>query len=175
MTRVRIEAGRRLAPDRLWTHCLLAADRGTLLWITLALLSLALADCPAKAETVVTSTNGSILAAVLGEEGFVGPTVDSDGDVLVKMNGYRVLFIIEREQGSSILAKFSIRCSQANINKVNEFNRGWKYCRAFIDKEGDPVLESDIDLQHGVTEASLREFVLRFSRLMSAFLARVCE
>ena len=45
---------------------------------------------------------------------------------------------------------------------INAFNRRTRYFKAFLDADGDLYIVSDIDLQGGVTELTIKAFVHRF-------------
>lgn len=44
------------------------------------------------------------------------------------------------------------------IDKVNTWNESKSYSRSYLDSDGDPVLELDIDLEGGVTLARIDDF-----------------
>lgn len=52
---------------------------------------------------------------------------------------------------------------------INEWNRTKRFSRAYIDQEGDPILESDIDLEGGVTEAAIVTWIETFAISLKAF------
>lgn len=54
---------------------------------------------------------------------------------------------------------------------TNEWNRLRRGSRAYIDDEGDAVLEADLYLRGGVTWETMRQFIERFEGGMSAFLS----
>jgi hypothetical protein len=58
---------------------------------------------------------------------------------------------------------------QVSAEKVNEWNARHRFARAYRDKDGEPVLESDIDFTGGVTEANIKAWVKLFRDLMGAY------
>ncbi|NET56046.1 MAG: YbjN domain-containing protein [Symploca sp. SIO2E6] len=48
------------------------------------------------------------------------------------------------------------------LNQVNEWNKNHRFSRAYIDEEGDAVLEADLDLEGGVTAENLSRFISIF-------------
>jgi hypothetical protein len=54
----------------------------------------------------------------------------------------------------------------ATLEQVNEWNRNSRFARAFVDKEGDPVLRMDVDLDHaGIPVANFNEYLDVWSSL----------
>ena len=39
--------------------------------------------------------------------------------------------------------------TQTSLESINEWNRGQRFGRAYLDKENDPILEMDVDLDDG--------------------------
>ncbi len=145
--------------------------RSLLLACLLATLSPGLAahDGPA----VVESLTGQRLVELLKDAGFTDATTDEDDDVIVSMQGYRVLFLVGTYEGKTISARFALAGTDATAETVNTFDREKRYGRSFLDAEGDPVLESDLDLAGGVTEARIRDFLRTYNELMVHFLRAV--
>jgi hypothetical protein len=42
---------------------------------------------------------------------------------------------------------------------LNAWNRGFRFSRAYIDSDGDPVLELDLDLAGGICEERIKDFI----------------
>ena len=71
-----------------------------------------------------------------------------------------MLVLIENSGGLMLYCGF--QGNKVNITKVNEWNKKHRFSRAYIDDSGDPVLESDLDFDGGVTLDSLKLFVTVF-------------
>jgi hypothetical protein len=41
------------------------------------------------------------------------------------------------------------------LERINEWNRSQRFGRAYLDKDGDPVIEMDLDLDDGGLSAAL--------------------
>ena len=144
----------------------------------IALLSLLLSlsiTATAKDErsTVIESITSQRAAELLREAGFPGSEIDEDGDIIVSMQGYRVLFLVGSYKGKTISARFALAGTSATIDTVNAFDKEKRFGRAFLDDDGDPVLESDLDLEGGVTEARVKDFFRTYNELMVHFLRAV--
>ncbi len=58
---------------------------------------------------------------------------------------------------------------------INEWNRSKRFSRSYIDREGDPILESDIDLEGGVTEQAIVTWIQTFAISLKAFNGMLVE
>ena len=55
--------------------------------------------------------------------------------------------------------------------KANEWNKRHRFARAYVDDDGDAVLESDIDFTGGVTEANIKAWIKLYRDQLGAFAA----
>lgn len=122
---------------------------------------------------VVEKMTGAQVEKIFNDLGFAGTEVDEDGDVIVKMQGYKVLVLVGSSDGDSLLMRFSVTGTNANMKMMNEWNRTKRYSRAYIDDEGDPVLESDQDLDGGVTIERIEDFFRTFDTSLMVFLRTI--
>ncbi len=79
---------------------------------------------------------------------------------LIKLENVKMLVFIENAGGIMLYCGF--QGIKANTAKVNEWNKKHRFTRAYIDDSNDPVLESDLDFDGGVTLESLKIFVTGF-------------
>jgi len=59
--------------------------------------------------------------------------------------------------------------SEASLGLVNRWNIEKRFSKAHIDEEGDPVLESDLDLSPGVTLETVQDFFRTFEASIVLF------
>lgn len=137
------------------------------------LMFFSLSAVPAQASEVIETITPERVVELLGEAGFIGAEIDADGDVLVNMQGYRVLILVGTYQGKNIAMKFALAGTRADHETVNRFDREKRFGRAYLDGDGDPVLESDLDLEGGVTEARVLDFLRTYNQLMVHFLRAI--
>ncbi len=57
--------------------------------------------------------------------------------------------------------------------RINSFNRDYKWCRAYIDTDGDPVLESDISFIGGLGYDGMISFFANFEELLTTFVKHI--
>jgi hypothetical protein len=128
---------------------------------------------PAWSQASIESLDGQRVQRMLGDLGFTGSELDADDDVIVRMQGYRVLILVGSNKGTSLMARFAVSGSTATLASMNEWNRTKQYSRAFLDADGDPVLESDLDLEGGVSQARVEDFLRTYNDSLRLFLNEI--
>lgn len=126
----------------------------------------------ASSETI-TRLTGEQLLAILGDLGYTGGEIDEDGDVVVRMSGYRVLLLLGSYKGESLMARFAAAGTAADCAWANDWNREMRLARVYLDAEGDPVLEAEIAFEGGIERANLAHFLTAYGRMLELFLLRV--
>ena len=99
------------------------------------------------------------VADVLKEEGYSAEKLSTDGEETVqwKMDGYSS-YIIPYDEGLSIQFYICFSGTSATLEKVNEWNKTKRFSRSYLDDEGDPCLELDLDLAGGITRGRLVDY-----------------
>jgi hypothetical protein len=129
-----------------------------------------LATTPLRAQQVIESIDAATVVRLLAEQGFPGAEIDADGDVVAKMQGYRVLFLVGTYEGKSVQARFAISGTKAGMEQVNQFNRDVRFATAYLDTDGDPAMSVDLDLEGGVAIGRVKDFFRAVNELMVRFL-----
>ncbi len=96
----------------------------------------------------------------------------TENRVTFELNEHPVILIVQAKN-LQIAAVFSGR--KATLAWVNEWNRSKRFSRAYLDREGDAVLTSDLDLEGGVSRGAVREFVNTFGSAVRAFRAHLSQ
>ena len=78
----------------------------------------------------------------------------SAGTYRFNLGGFKTL-LFNKGKNLQFYASFK---KKATLGRVNDWNAGKRYTRAYIDKDGDPVLEADLDLEGGVSYGAVAEF-----------------
>ena len=52
---------------------------------------------------------------------------------------------------------------------INGYNQSKRFVRAFLDEDGDPNVEADLDLRGGVAEETIVRFLVRFIAIVISF------
>lgn len=104
-----------------------------------------------------------LLMTIMQEEGY---SVNRENDQLIswKLHGMNSAMILDEDGGA---AQFYLAVKHdVGVMVVNQWNKEKRYGRSYIDNDGDPCLESDLDLDGGVTKERIVDF-LRTCMLLS--------
>jgi hypothetical protein len=140
------------------------------LWLT-TLLSL-----PAQADqTVITSIMAPEVESILRDLGFTGTRIDEDDDVIVMMHGRSVLVVIGSGNGRQLRASVAFVGVDLGLEEVNAWNRERILSKAYLDKDGDTILEAEVDLDGGVTVDRVKDWLHTFSFTIDLFVREVIQ
>lgn len=138
---------------------------------------LVLLGLPAWAQGVRTGVTPEEVEALLKAGSYRYERVEGEGRVYFRLRlaGLRaVLFLLDCREGGceslQLYAGFSTD-DPPSLERVNEWNRKKRFSRAYLDEEGDPVLEADLDLAGGVADGAIRAFLDLFEENLRAFAA----
>ena len=119
-------------------------------------LVLLLTAFPANAQIFEKITTNQ-LQQIMQEEGY-GFEVDEDGDIVWKIEGIRTL-VIRSKDGENLMFRVSFHNEDTTLAKVNTWNQTKRYSRTYLDEDGDPILELDLDLAGGVAKARIVDYL----------------
>lgn len=111
---------------------------------------------PAQAQTVRAQDPGSLVRA-LQKDGYAAKLgTDKVGDPMITSGVSGTAFQIFFYNCTSHKACATVTFhsgydlkTNIGLEKINEWNRGKRFGRAYLDKENDPILEMDVDLDDG--------------------------
>jgi hypothetical protein len=109
------------------------------------------------------------LQALLRTEGYTVDRVDAQGNVVFKVEGTKVLALIQSNKTTIVFHIGWSGAAEATQKKVNDWNKTKLYSRAYLDDEGDPALELDLDLRDGVTMGHAKRVLKSIGPTMSQF------
>ena len=134
--------------------------------------------CPASPSLehpmadIFTSITLDRLEAMLDDGGIVARREQTGEAVFLKFNlgSYKVLLLPygEGPDYPSIQLHAGFK-AEADPDAVNAWNRDNRFGRAFLDTDGDPILQYDLDLEGGATERTIQEAVRTFRALLEDF------
>jgi len=110
---------------------------------------------PVPAREVVTELSFPELLSLLVGEGFIPMAMDARRVTVIK-DARVMVFAISDQTLSFYYAVANVPLAPAQINA---WNRGFRFSRAYLDDDGDPSLETDLDLEGGVTRGAVTEWV----------------
>jgi hypothetical protein len=108
-------------------------------------------------DVVISMITTEELRSIMKAEGYE-TTFDKDGDVVWKIEGFKSHVFVAKD-GKAIQFHSSFSDGNATLKKVNEWNRTKRFSRTYLDDDGDPHLELDLDMDGGVTVARLLDFL----------------
>jgi hypothetical protein len=122
---------------------------------------------PADADGagVVARLEASGLAGVFEEFGYAGGEIDGDGDLVLEVDGVKVLALVGSYDGAFVLLYAGFSDVVLPPEAANAWNRDYRFSKVYLDEEGDPVIEAELDLAGGVTLDRIRDFVRTFTAL----------
>lgn len=139
----------------------IAAYWGRTVLAVMALVCLVNAPAAQAAERIITQVTVEDIARIMKAEGYavtVEPAGDdSEADVLWKLDGSKCI-IFTYDDGHAIQFYVGFTDTDATLREINDWNRTKRFSRSYLDDEGDPCLELDLDLAGGVTEARMQDF-----------------
>lgn len=110
------------------------------------------------ADRVVKTISAAEMKDLMKAAGYDSVTLAEEGHLNWQIEGFRTqVFIMKDQESMQFHAAFGD--GNATMEKVNAWNRGKRYSRTYLDNEGDPHLELDLDLAGGVTEARIHDFL----------------
>ncbi len=99
-------------------------------------------------QSLVNAMQGAGYTAKLGIDKVGDPKIDSS----VSGSNFTVFFYNCTDHKACATVTFHSgydMSTAVSLERINEWNRGQRFGRAYLDKEGDPILEMDIDLDDG--------------------------
>ena len=94
-----------------------------------------------------------------------------DGTYSFENDGLKVIIF---NKGATMQLYAGFR-GKATLSRINEWNRSKRFCRAYTNTKGEPVLESDIELTGGVTERNVKEWMKTYIVCLKAFKKHIEE
>lgn len=103
---------------------------------------------------------------VMRNEGY-SPEKLKDGLIRLKVDG--VTMALFNKTDGDMQLYYSLSGARMSLEDINEWNRTHRLSRAYLDTDKDPVLESDLLSNGGLTEKHVTEFMNVFKMSVSAF------
>jgi hypothetical protein len=137
--------------------------------VAVAITAVVLA-APLAAQNVRENITAQQLKALLDEKGGMTTTINEKGNVIATVGSSKVVYFIN---GQTIQAYYGVSGTSMNVQRINDWNKGKRWGRAYIDNENDPVVELDYDLEGGVTDNNIKVWVDTVNSIVSAFRTHV--
>lgn len=130
-------------------------------WLAMAALAAAW-SLPAQAQMVRAQDPGTVVRALQGAGYAARLGVDKVGDPMITsgVSGttFQIFFYNCTDHKACATVQFhsGYKVSKpVTLEQINEWNRSQRFGRAYLDKENDPILEMDVDLDDGGLSTAL--------------------
>lgn len=114
-------------------------------------------QCTATDEKLVRQLDNERLENILNELGLEHRKFRDNGYVVTVKDVKHVL--VNHGRNLQFWVGFT---AQPKQSVINEWNKRRRFSRAYLDEEGNAVIESDLDIEGGVTAGAVREFIKTF-------------
>ena len=122
---------------------------------------------------IIKTLSADQLMEILAKEGLV-PERAKETVIRVKMDQIRVLFFVS-ESKENIQAYAGFESDDTSLKKINQWNAEKRFSRAYLDDDDDPVIELDLDLEGGITQERLIDFITTVRVSVSQFRKHIYE
>ena len=130
-------------------------------------------DLPAVIDVISNEDLGKLITSVGFQ--FRGHTQNAVKFIMPGPGGQRIAAVVHNSKGNLRLYAAFIESEPPPLGLVNEWNRTKRYSRAHVDSDGDPVIESGLDIRGGVTPKTIQNFVKIFGISAGAFRAELVK
>lgn len=129
-----------------------------------------------KSDIIYSTVSGPEMTDIVREMGFVPElTTDSGGDPLIKLQieGLRcqIVFYGCKDGRASSIQFIAWFAGAVPLEKMNEWNRRKRFGKAYLDSDGDPCINLDVDLDGGVRREYLQEILKRWRSVFAGFVS----
>ena len=136
-------------------------------------------DPTTQGSTTLSRITTPQVVALLQDQGFTNIEVDSDNDIIVRMNGYNVLIFARNNNYTNVKFRFTfgprtVESLNITLDVLNDWNVSKMFTKAYYrESSGSISLEMDLPLRGGVTLDHISQSIQMFDRSMREFLAHV--
>jgi hypothetical protein len=123
-------------------------------------------------KEMVSAKDPQTLVKALQAKGFQAQLTTAGGEPAIKSGAGGTQFTIffenctDGKDCTTVTFFTGFTDLEATLDRVNEWNRSSRFAHAYIDKEDDPVLRMDVDLDHdGIPVANFNEYLDVWSSL----------
>jgi len=139
--------------------------------------AVALAACSPASAQMASAKDPNSLVKALQAKGYQAKLETAGGEPAIRSGAGGVQFTIFFENCTDGKACTTVSFFtgftdvEGSLQQVNEWNKNNRFARAYIDKDGDPVLRMDVDLDHaGIPAANFNEYLDIWASLTPKFL-----
>lgn len=131
------------------------------------LLLLCLMSASVWADALVGKFSDDDLIRIIKTAGYGVPDKYKEGVIRIKEG--ETIFVVFNKPDGDLQLYYSVGGLKVTCEDMNEWNRTHRLSRAYLDKENDPTLESDLLSNAGMTEKHVTETFNVFKMSVAAF------
>lgn len=150
--------------------------------MTTGLSALLLTGTQVSADELIDATKPEAILNIAKGFGSAKLSKDSEGDPLItgRIRGtrYGIYFYgCDSEGADCDDIQFNAAWSNVKVSleAINQWNAQKRYGKAFIDSEGDPVIQMTVNLDYGVSESNLDDTFNWWTKALDGFIEEVVE
>ncbi len=132
-----------------------------------AVLCLALPLTAAAEEERKTKYSDDELIQILKDEGYRSIKKTDPGELQIKIGG-KDLYFLNLADGS-LQAYYGISGAAIRCEDINTWNRTKRLSHAYLDEEGDPMIEANLIANGGISKKNITEFFGIFTESVDLF------
>ena len=143
------------------------------------ILGILLAVCFLMPVSVYAGTNltdkysDAELIKIIRDDGYSAVTKLKDGVIRIKIEGRT--FVLFNKSDGDLQGYYAIQGVNISYEEINEWNRTKRLSRAYLDSDRDPVIESDLLANGGITVKHVTEFFRLFVVSVDSFRSFISE
>lgn len=119
---------------------------------------------------VVSSVSRDQLREVLQTNGFGYEFIEGKDNIIrIIISGMRGSLIIGQASLQFFAAASKVGTEDQMLRAVNQWNLEKRFSRSYVDRDGDPVLELDLDMHGGVTYERVEDFLTTVTKSLLAW------
>ncbi|QPR29426.1 YbjN domain-containing protein [Edwardsiella hoshinae] len=88
----------------------------------------------------------------------------TDKQIAFRANGH-IIQLYKLEDGDLLLSFGFKKNNNISFKEMNEWNKEYRLSRGFIDDEGDPIVETDLMTNGGISKKNITEFIKVFTNV----------
>jgi hypothetical protein len=127
---------------------------------------------PVQSE-IMTEVSPAKMRSILKGMGFefTEKSFDKSTAFYFQLNAYKTTLL----SGGTDMQLYAGFSDKVDLTRVNEWNANYRFGRAYVNDEGGPSLENDLDFAGGITTNTIEAFITQFRTTLTTYLTFVKE
>src|SRR5579872_3279156 len=115
----------------------------------------------------MTEVSNAQMRSILQAMGFEFTEKQTDQSYIFvfQLSGFKTTLL---NQGKD-MQLYSGFTDKTTLNKINQWNQSYRYCRAYVNDQGGGSIEDDLSFAGGVTKETIEEFIKQYRGTLTSF------